>query len=79
MTAHEMIQLCSEFETRYKHIASLQDTELMKRDFLYTAQFFGDMKEIIEDHLFNEGRRIDFLFKAFELRDKDWGQDTSAP
>ena len=76
MTAKEMAEACREFEGRYKKIASIQDTELLRRDFLYTAQLFGNMEEIIEDYIYHGGKHIDFLFKAFAERDRDWGSGT---
>lgn len=75
MTAREMIDICRENEVKYTNIARLAESQgdkFMKTEYLYTVQFFGNVREIIEDYLYCEGEKIDFLFKAFELREKEY-------
>lgn len=72
MNAYDMAAGCREFQRRYLMIAAIQKEEILKRDFLNTAQLFGNLYEIVEDYIYNGGKGIDFLFKAFELRDKEW-------
>ena len=72
MTAREMAAACRFNRDRFLKIASLADTAAMQADFLYEAQLFGNMAEILEDYIYDGGRHIDFLFSAFEIREKEY-------
>ena len=72
MTANEMAAACRSNQDRFLKIATLADTTAMRADFLYEAQLFGNMAEILEDYIYEGGKHIDFLFKCFEIREKEY-------
>ena len=72
MTAKEMAAACRNNQDRFLKIATLADTAAMQADFLYEAQLFGNMAELLEDYIYDGGRHIDFLFKCFEAREKEY-------